>query len=64
MEGEQVPMKVEKKTYKVTGPSSFRGHAPGEEFEAGLLPDQERRAIERGSIRVVNKRETKGKDNA
>lgn len=42
-------------TYKVTGPTAYRGHAPGEEFQADLSPDEERRAKERGSIRVVKR---------
>ena len=48
-------------TYKVTGSTTFAGHPPGEEFDAELDPDQERRAKERGSIRVV-KRDTKPKE--
>jgi hypothetical protein len=40
-------------TYKVTAATGFRGHAEGEEFEAELSPDEERRAKQRGSIRVV-----------
>jgi hypothetical protein len=48
-----------KTTYKVTGLTSFAGHPPGEEFEAELDPDQERRAKARGSIRVVKRGETK-----
>lgn len=43
--------------YKVTGTTAYFGHQPGEEFEADLTEDQERRAKERGSIRVV-KRDT------
>ena len=45
--------------YKVTGPTAFRGHRPGEEFEAELEPDLERRAKARGSIRVVRREPTK-----
>lgn len=40
-------------TYRVTGQTAFAGHEPGEEFEAELDPAQERRAIERGSIKAV-----------
>ena len=47
--------------YKVTGSTAYMGHRPGEEFEAELTAEQERRAKERGSIRVV-KRETKPKE--
>jgi hypothetical protein len=41
--------------YKVTGPTAFRGHEPGEEFEDELSPEQEKRAKARGSIRVVKR---------
>lgn len=44
-----------KTLYKVTGLTSFRGHKPGEEFEAELTEDEERRAKARGSIRVVKR---------
>jgi hypothetical protein len=44
--------------YKVTGNTGFLGYAPGEEFEADLGPDVERRAKARGAIRVL-KRDTK-----
>jgi hypothetical protein len=44
-----------KTTYKVTGPTSFQGHQPGEEFDANLDPELERRAKQRGSIRVVQR---------
>ena len=46
-------------TYKVTATTGFRGHAEGDEFDAELTPDEERRAKERGSIKVVNARRTK-----
>lgn len=39
------------KTYEVTGPK-FLGHPNGETFKAELDPAQEKRAIERGSIKV------------
>jgi hypothetical protein len=39
--------------YKVTGPSAFMGHKPGEVFEAELDEALERRALERGSIKKV-----------
>jgi hypothetical protein len=48
-----------KTTYKVVGTTYFRGYAPGEEFDAELDPDVERRAKERGSIRVVKRQDTK-----
>jgi hypothetical protein len=48
-----------KTTYKVTGLTPFAGHPPGEEFEADLDPEQERRAKQRGSIRVVRRGDTK-----
>lgn len=43
--------------YKVTGPA-FAGHQSGEEFEADLDPDQERRAKARGQLRVVKRGDT------
>jgi hypothetical protein len=43
--------------YKVTAPTGYRGHKEGDEFEADLTEDEERRAKQRGSIRVV-KRDT------
>ena len=42
-----------KTTYKVTGSTAFRGHEPGEEFDDELTPDEERRALERGSVEIV-----------
>jgi hypothetical protein len=42
-------------TYKVTARTGFRGYAEGEEFEADLSEAEERRAKERGSIRVVKR---------
>lgn len=39
--------------YRVTGTTAYMGHQPGEEFEAELTPDQERRALERGAIEAV-----------
>lgn len=41
--------------YKVTSSTAYAGHAPGEEFEAELTEDEERRAKARGSIRVVKR---------
>jgi hypothetical protein len=40
--------------YKVTGPTAFMGHPPGEEFEADLDPALEERALDRGSIRKTH----------
>ena len=48
-----------KTTYKVTASTGFRGHVMDEEFEAELTEDEERRAKERGSIRVVERAKTK-----
>jgi hypothetical protein len=48
-------------TYKVMAKTGYRGHAEGEEFEADLTPEQEKRAKARGSIRVV-KRDDKSKE--
>ena len=42
-------------TYKVTGPTAFKGHQTGETFEAELDPEQERRAKNRGQIRVIRR---------
>ena len=54
-----------KKTYKVMAATGFRGHTEGETFEADLTEDEERRATERGSIRVVKAdNKTGGKANA
>lgn len=39
--------------YRVTGPVPYMGYQPGEVFEAELDPDQERRALARGSIKQV-----------
>jgi hypothetical protein len=50
--------------YKVTGATSFLGHKPGEEFEAELTEQQERRAKERGSIRVVKRNNQPPKEEA
>jgi hypothetical protein len=44
---------VTKKRYLVTGRRNYRWHAPGTVFDAVLERDAERRAIERGSIRVL-----------
>jgi hypothetical protein len=41
--------------YIVTAATGFDGHAEGEEFEADLTEEQEARAKERGSIRVVQR---------
>ena len=49
-------------TYKVIGATAYLGHQPGEEFEAELSEDQERRAKERGSIRVVKRNDKKEED--
>jgi len=45
-------MSAKKTTYEVTGATGYAGHPPGETFEAALDPDAERRALERGSIKV------------
>ncbi len=47
------------KRYLVTGRRKYRWHDPGTTFEARLDPDAERRAIARGSIRVIEAIETK-----
>lgn len=43
-------------TYRVVGPAAFRGHQAGEKFDAELDPEQEKRALARGSIKVVNRK--------
>lgn len=47
-----------KTTYKVTAKTGYRGHAEGEEFDADLTDDEERRAKARGSIRVVSRNQS------
>ena len=42
-------------TYRVTAATGYAGHKQGEQFEADLSEEQERRAKERGSIRVVKR---------
>ena len=44
---------VSKKTYEVCGSVPYAGVKPGETFTASLDANVERRAIARGSIRVV-----------
>ena len=44
-----------KTTYKVMAATGFRGHKLDEEFEAELTPEEEKRAKDRGSIRVVKR---------
>lgn len=44
--------------YKVVGRRRYRGHEPGDTFEARLEPDQERRAINRGDIALVQRIES------
>lgn len=39
--------------YEVVGRREYRGHKPGEVFEAVLDPGPEQRAIARGDIRLV-----------
>ena len=48
--------------YKVMARTGFRGFKQGEEFEADLTPDEERRAKQRGSIRVVRRDPDKHKE--
>lgn len=43
--------------YRVTGRAEYRGHKPGETFEASLDRLMEHRAIRRGSIEVVDRTE-------
>lgn len=39
--------------YKVVASTGYKEHAAGDEFEADLSEDEERRALERGSLEVV-----------
>ena len=48
-------------TYKVTAPTGYQGHQEGEEFEADLTPEQEKRAKDRGSIKVLKRDNDKNK---
>lgn len=57
-------MTTAKRTYKVTAATGFRGHQQGDQFDAELTEQEERRAVERGSIRVVNKTTKEGKSDA
>lgn len=41
--------------YEVTGRRPFRGHQPGETFEAQLDHGAEARAIRRGDIRLIER---------
>jgi hypothetical protein len=50
-----------KTKYKVMAVTGFRGHKQGDTFEADLPEDVERRAKERGSIRVLERGDTKEK---
>ena len=45
-------MTTAKRTYQVTG-RGYRGHKQGDRVELALTDDEERRAIERGSLRLV-----------
>jgi hypothetical protein len=45
--------------YKVAGSRAYAGHQPGETFEADLTEEQERRALERGSLEIARKRSSK-----
>ena len=52
-----------KTTYKVLA-GTFQGHAAGEEFEAELTEEQERRAVERGSIKKATAKKKEEKTDA
>lgn len=41
--------------YVVTGRRRYRGHEPGEEFEAYIAPNAERRAVDRGDIQLLRR---------
>ena len=48
-----------KTTYQVMAATGYAGHKEGETFEADLSPDEERRALDRGSIRKKTTKKTK-----
>lgn len=50
---------MSKTSYVVTGTTGYLGHTLGETFEADLDPAAERRAVERGSIKVKKAATTK-----
>ena len=56
MESELLPMKT---TYKVTAVTGYAGHKQGDEFQADLTEAEEKRAVERGSIKPVHHKEVK-----
>lgn len=41
--------------YRVVGRRAYRGHQPGEEFEAKLDPNAEARAVNRGNILLLER---------
>jgi hypothetical protein len=41
--------------YRVVGSRRYRGHEPGSVFEAVLDPHAEARAVDRGSIRLLER---------
>ncbi len=41
--------------YRVIGRVAYRGHAPGEEFEAVLDPAAEARGLARGNIELLER---------
>jgi hypothetical protein len=41
--------------YRVSGPSAYLGHKPGDTFIGELEPEVEARAVRRGSITVENR---------
>jgi hypothetical protein len=43
--------------YEVTGRRQYRGHDPGAVFTARLNPNAEMRAVNRGDIRLLERRE-------
>lgn len=49
-----------KKTYRVKGKVKFHGTKPGDTFTAELNEAAEKRAIARGSISVVQKKDSDG----
>lgn len=45
--------------YEVTGHMVYRGHKPGERFEAILDHHVEQRALRRGNVRIIERTVTK-----
>lgn len=51
-----------KRTYLVAAATGYRGHKQGDRVELALTDDEERRAIERGSLRHVKAKKEEEQD--